>query len=162
MQVRPTARLGVGTWLGLGVLLLAGCASMPRPHWPFGHKSAPAPEVADEIAFEAADGSAAPAWPQFWKRNALVVDMQGAGASGVVVLHPKSAAGWPVRLALRIIPGAFAQLEVRGAQRVLLPINASAAAPLDIELPPSSYARGTPSLRLSWGAAGAPAPDAPD
>jgi hypothetical protein len=66
-------------------------------------------------------------------------------------MRPRAAEGWPVRLALRVTPGAIGQLEVQAAQRVVLPVNAGAAAPLDLELAPSVYQRDTPAIVVSWG-----------
>ncbi len=53
------------------LVMLSGCSSlsMPKLTWPFGAKAAPAAQAVDEIVFETGDGSAAPAYPQYWKRN---------------------------------------------------------------------------------------------
>ena len=57
-------------------------------------------------------------------------------------------------------PGAIGVLEVRGAQRVILPISAGGK-PVDLELPPGVYTPTTPQLTVSWGAAVAPQPQSP-
>mgnify|MGYP000877905105 FL=1 len=147
---RSVARLIAAAAL---VALLAGCSSLPRVGslWPFGKKPVAAPQAVDEIVFEGADGVAAPAFPQYWKRNTLVVDLSSAPASGRVTMKPRAAEGWPVRLAFRVVPGAVGQLEVQAAQRVLLPVNPEASAPVDLELAPSVYQRGTPQIVVSWG-----------
>jgi len=62
-----------------------------------------------------------------------------------------------VRVALRVTPGAIGVLEVRGAQRVILPITAGGK-PVDLELPPGVYTPTTQQLTVSWGAALAPQP----
>lgn len=147
---RSLARLLAAATL---VALLAACSSLPRVGslWPFGKKPVAAPQVVDEIVFEGADGSSATAFPQYWKRNTLVVDLSSAPAAGRVTMKPRSADGWPVRLAFRVIPGAIGQLEVQAAQRVVLPVNAASGAPVDLELAPSVYQRGTAQIVLSWG-----------
>jgi hypothetical protein len=132
---------------------LVGCSSLslPKLSWPFGAKAVPAPQPVDEIVFEGTEGAAAPAYPQYWKRNTLVVDLQAAPSSGRLAMRPRSAAGWPVRLAFRVTPAAIGRLEVQAAQRVLLPISAAATAPLDLELAPAVYRRDTPVIIVSWG-----------
>jgi hypothetical protein len=133
--------------------VLSGCSSLSlsRLAWPFGAKAVPAPQPVDAIVFDAADGAVATAYPQYWKRNTLVVDLQSAPSSGRVTMRPRASGGWPVRLAFRVAPGAIGQLEVQAAQRVLLPVNAGAAAPLDLELAPSVYRRDTPAIVVAWG-----------
>ncbi|MCP5328491.1 MAG: hypothetical protein R3E75_00290 [Steroidobacteraceae bacterium] len=132
--------------------VLAGCSSLPRlgSLWPFGAKPVAAAPAVDEIAFAAADGAASTAFPQYWKRNTLVVDLSAAPVSGSFTMTPRSAAGWPVRLAFRVRPGTIGQLEVQAAQRVLLPVSAAATGPVDLELAPSVYLRDTPQIRVSW------------
>jgi hypothetical protein len=58
-----------------------------------------------------------------------------------------------VRLAFRVRPGAFAVLEVRGDERVSLPINPTGSAPIDLQLAPGVYTPKTPQLTVSWGPA---------
>jgi len=62
-----------------------------------------------------------------------------------------------VRLAFRVRPGAIASLEVRGEERVILPISTAAGAPIDLELTPGVYTPKTPQLTVSFGAV-TPAP----
>ncbi len=147
---RPLAKAVVAAVL---LTALAGCSSLslPKIAWPFGAKTVPAPQPVDEIVFEAADGGITPVYPQYWKRNTLVVDLQSAPSSGRLTMRPRAAEGWPVRLAFRVTPGAIGRLEVQAAQRVLLPISSAAPPPLDLELPPSAYQRDTPSIVVAWG-----------
>ena len=146
---------------------LAGCSSleMPKLRWPFGAKPAPVPEVVDEIVFEAADpGAPVNAFPQYFRRNTLIVDLTAATGQGSVVMRPKTAAGWPVRVAFRVKPGSFEALEVLGGQRLLLPVVGASRRPtLDLELPPSFVpARGNDAVTLRWGTvAAAPAVQSP-
>jgi hypothetical protein len=82
--------------------------------------------------------------------------MSGASGSGSLTLRPP-ADGWPVRVALRVSPGSLGELDVRGAQRVVLPIVPSAGKPVDLELPPAVYAPKTAEVTVAWGPAAAPA-----
>ena len=150
---RSTGHLARAVIAAALLAVVTGCSSLslPKLSWPFGAKAVPAPQPVDEIVFEVADGAPAAAYPQYWKRNTLVVDLQSAPSSGRVTLRPRAAGGWPVRLAFRVTPGAIGQLEVQAAQRVLLPVNAGAAAPLDLELAPSVVQRDTPAVLVSWG-----------
>ena len=49
---------------------------------PWSKKAAAAPEAVNELAELAADGTPTQRFPQYWKRNTLVVDLQSAAASG--------------------------------------------------------------------------------
>lgn len=140
------------------VTALTGCSSlqMPQLRWPFAAKPAPVPETVDEIVFESPDpGAPVTAFPQYFRRNTLIVDLTTASAAGSVMMRPKTAAGWPVRVAFRVKPGSFEALEISAEQRVLLRVVAAAKRPtLDLELPASFVrARGNDALRLRWGAA---------
>jgi hypothetical protein len=150
---RSACRLAPVMFAAAMLVFLSGCSSLslPKLAWPFGAKPAPAPQPVDEIVFDAADGATAPTYPQYWKRNTLVVDLQAAPSSGRVTMRPRAAGGWPVRLAFRVSPGAIGQLDVQAAQRVVLPVNAGATPPLDLELAPSVYQRDTPAIVVSWG-----------
>jgi hypothetical protein len=157
----PVARSGLCAALLAMLTALAGCSSleMPKLRWPFGAKPAPMPEVVDEIVFAAADpGAPVSAFPQYFRRNTLIVDLTMASGQGSVVMRPKTAAGWPVRIAFRVKPGSFEALEVLGGQRLLLPVVGASQRPtLDLELPPSFVpVRTDAALTLRWGAVTAP------
>ena len=65
-------------------LVPPACSSIRMPHvWPFYKKPKPAPEAVLELNLVNADGSAA-SFPQYWKRNTLVIDLSGAGGAGSV------------------------------------------------------------------------------
>ena len=148
------ARAATGTTAraaALGALLALGACSHLR--WPWHQQPPPPPPPVHELEIT---GAAAPA--QYWKRNTLLVDLSGASGSGSVVLKPAGDNPWPVRLALRVRPGSFGALEVRGAAREVLPIGSSGTSPVDLELPPGIYAAGTPQITVSWGPAEVPAP----
>ena len=74
-----------------------------------------------------------------------------ASGSGSITLKPVEGSSWPVRLAFRVRPGAIGVLDVRGAERTLLPITDTAGPPVDLELTPSMYTPTTPQMTVSWG-----------
>lgn len=131
----------------------AGCGHLSAPHWPWHQRSAPAPAAVHELDIT---GAAADAFPQSWARNTLLIDLSAASGSGSITLKPVAGSDWPVRLAFRVRPGAFAVLEVRAAQRLILPVAATGGAPVDLELVPGVYSAATPEMAVSWGAAPAP------
>jgi len=148
------ARAATGTTAraaALAALLALGACSHLR--WPWHQQPPPPPPPVHELEIT---GAAAPA--QYWKRNTLLVDLSGASGSGSVVLKPAGDNPWPVRLALRVRPGSFGALEVRGAAREVLPINSAGTGPVDLELPPGIYTAGTTELTVSWGPAVSAAP----
>jgi len=78
-------------------------------------------------------------FPQYWKGNTLVVDMRLAGGQGGAVLKPREHTVWPVRIAFRVMPAQFGALEVRAAQRVVLPITTTGTKPVDLDLSPGVF-----------------------
>ncbi|MBV6418103.1 MAG: hypothetical protein CMLOHMNK_02887 [Steroidobacteraceae bacterium] len=147
--------------LVLAAGLTAGCSHLPRLSWPWAGKPAAAPIPVDELTF--APGASA-AIPQFWQGNTLVLDMTAAPANGTAVATPTYARGWPMRIAVRTWPGRFGALEVRGAQRALLPVTTEGTAIVEIPIPPEVHVAGTREIALGWGASIAPAvfvPQAP-
>jgi hypothetical protein len=148
------------------LVALAGCSriDMPKLRWPFKAKPTPVPEVVDELVFEApAPDVPVSAFPQYFRRNTLIIDMTAATGQGVVLMKPKTQFGWPARVAFRVKPGNFEALEVRGEQRLLLPVIASAQRPtLDLELPPNFLkARSDAGISVRWGLANPPPPPPP-
>lgn len=131
---------------------LAGCASV-RAHLPFVEHPPPAPQPVRELSVQVADNTSMPVVLQYWERNTLVVDLQGVPSEGSLRLAPESGHTWPARLAFRMSPARFQQLDVRGEQRVMLPV-APGTEPTTAELPPGVYAASTAGLDLRWGAAG--------
>jgi hypothetical protein len=158
MYARPaTGTLARATALG-ALLTLGACSHLPQwphwsPHWPW-HHAPPAPPV--PVHELDVSGTATPA--QYWKRNTLLIDLSAASGAGQIVLKPAAGNAWPVRLALRVRPGAFGVLEVRGAAREVLPMDATGVSPVDLELPPGIYTAGTREITVSWGPAEAVAP----
>lgn len=130
-------------------LLLGGCAGA-RSLWPFGRTEAPPAPAVNELLVSMPEGSAPQVVLQFWERNTLVLDLQNAASSGRVVLSRREGNIWPARIALRMAPARFEAVEVRGAQRVVLPVSAGAG-PVTVELPPGVYADSTPELAVRWG-----------
>jgi uncharacterized protein YceK len=134
---------------------LAGCASVSR-HLPWGHKGPPVPEVSTALTVAAPDGAPL-SWPQVWQRNDVVLDMAGVAATGAAVVMPRTGLAWPVRMALRVAPGTIGSIDVRGAQRLVIPVPATGAGTIDLELPPGIYVAATKQITLNWGAPNAPA-----
>jgi len=134
------------------LLATAGCSHLPRPHWPWHHQTAQGPEAVHELVITRADGSEA-ALPQYWKRNTLVVDLQSGGGEGSVIIKPREHTYWPVRIAFRVMPGQFGALEIRAQQRSVLPITASGAKPVDLELDPGVFIMKSPQIGVHWGPA---------
>ncbi len=143
------------------IVSLSGCSHLPSMHWPsmhwpWHHQPEPPPPEVHELD-ESSDGGASASFPQYWFRNTLVVNLQGATGSGSVVLKPREGTTWPVRIAFRVMPGSIGELEVRGAQRIVLPITTAGAQPILLELSPGIYVPKTPQLTVSWDPSTAPA-----
>lgn len=142
----PVARTGV---LAL-IVSLSGCSHLPSMHWPWHRHAAPPPPEVHELD-ETSEGGASAPFPQYWSRNTLVVNLQGASGSGSVVLKPREGTTWPVRIAFKVVPGSFGELDVRGAQRIVLPITPTGVQPVLLELSPGIYVPKTPQMTVSWG-----------
>jgi len=152
MGVRQARRTTAGAAVLAALLSVGGCSHL---HWPWHHSPPPPPAPVHELDVS---GTATPA--QYWKRNTLLIDLSGIGGTGSIVLKPAAGNAWPVRLALRVMPGAVGALEVRGSAREVLPIATAGTRPVDLELPPGIYGAATPQIVVSWGPA-APAVAAP-
>ncbi len=134
----------------LAALSLSGCSHLPSMHWPWHRKPVPPPPEVHELV-ETTESGGAVSFPQYWLRNTLVVDLQGASGSGSVVLTPREGTTWPVRIAFKVMPGSIGELEIRAAQRTVLPITPGGAKPVFLELSPGLYVRKTPKITASWG-----------
>jgi hypothetical protein len=145
--VKSRLALIAGLSLGLG-LQLSAC-STPKI-WPFYKKPKPAPEAVHELDLVNADGTPA-TYPQYWKRNTLVIDLSGVSGSGTVAAKLPEQTPWPVRVAIRVRPGSVEQVEVQGEERSVLTVTREGVAPLDLELAPSVYRKTTGAIYLSWG-----------
>jgi len=140
------------TALLLAASLAAGCSHLPQPHWPWHRNAAPAPEVVHELVITNPEGAEI-AFPQYFKGNTLIVDMRLGGGQGSAILKPREHTFWPVRIAFRVLPGQFGELEVRAHQRVVLPITTSGTKPVDMQLDPGVFVMKSPQITLSWGPA---------
>jgi hypothetical protein len=141
--------------IALGAVLLvavSGCSHMP--HWPWHHQPPASPELVNELTISAAQGTPVAGFTQYWQRNTLVLDLQGIGGIGGIALRPRADTTWPVRLALRVMPGAVGQLEVRADQRVVFPVTAAGTTPVTLELPPEVYSAKTVQMTVDWGPQG--------
>jgi hypothetical protein len=126
-------------------VILAGCGMMP-----WGKKPPQPPLPVTELVELASDGTPTHAFNQYWKRNTLVLDMQGAATQGSIVLKRRDGAKWPVRLAFRVTPGSIGLLEVRGDQRMLIPVTREGTQAVDLELVPGVYTASTPQIAIMW------------
>jgi hypothetical protein len=146
-------------------LVLSAC-SMHMPHiWPFYKKPKTGPEAVNELTLVNADGTPA-AYPQYWKRNTLVIDLSGIGGTGSFAARLPDETTWPVRVAVRVRPGSVQQIEIQGEERNILPVAAEGSLPIDLEFAPSVYRPRTAAIYISWGsmpvfAEAAPAPATP-
>jgi hypothetical protein len=133
-------------------LLIAACALMLAAcgHLPWSKKAPAAPEAVNELVLTGADGSPAQGFPQYWKRNTLVVDLSSASGSGSVVLKPGDSGKWPVRVAFRVMPGSIGLLEVQADQRMLLPVGRDGTKTVDLELVPGVYTPKTAQISVRW------------
>jgi len=145
------ARAAAAVVLAMSV---SGCSTL-KAHWPWHHSAPPPPPPAHAVDIS---GAAANSFPQFWKRNTLVVDMSAASGSGSITLRPVEGVSWPLRLALRVTPGAIGALEVHADQRTILPITAAGNTPVDLELTPGIYTPATPEMTIAWGPSAAALP----
>jgi len=152
MRLRSRGYAVRGTALALALVLTGGCTHL---NWPWHHAPPPPPVPVHEVDLA---GPGVEGFPQYWKRNTLLIDLSAASGTGSLTLKPTAGTTWPVRLAFRVRPGAIAALEVRGDERVSLPISSAAGAAIDLELTPGVYTPKTPQLTVSWGAAAATAP----
>jgi len=145
----------IGTWIGMGLAaaVLTGCGSLPQLSWPWASAPAAAPQPVDELTFASGAGAAI---AQYWEGNTLILDFTAVGSEGQASATPTHARGWPLRMAARTWPGRFGALEVRGAQRALLPLTTEGSATVDVAIPPGVFAPGTPQIELRWGASIAP------
>jgi hypothetical protein len=134
---------------------LAGCKTLSR-HLPWGHKAPPPPEVSTALVVTGPEGGAL-AWPQVWVRNDVVLDLSAVSGTGAALVMPRSGLAWPVRVALRVTRGSIGALDVRGAQRFVVPVPSGGAGTVDLELPAGVYVAATKQLTVNWGPAAAPA-----
>ena len=129
---------------------LTACHSLSMPKvWPFYKKPKPVPEAVNEVNLVLPDGTAAN-YPQYWKRNMLVIDLSGVSGQGSVAARLPEETVWPVRMAVRVRPGSVGQLEIQAEERNILPVSTAATDVVDIELAPSVYTQGTAAIYISW------------
>lgn len=142
---RPALRPARPIVLALCLLALTACG-----HMPWSKRAPAAPQPVNELAITGTDGAAASGFPQYWKRNTLVVDLQGASGVGGITLKPGAAGSWPVRIAFRVMPGSVGLLEVQADQRMLLPVAREGSKAVDLELVPGVYTPKTPQITVRW------------
>ena len=150
-------RGGRGSGLAAALVLAGALSACSHLHWPFHRRPPPQPEISHELVVSGADGAATDSYPQYWKRNTVVVDLQSASGTGSIVLRPRpGGAGWPVRIALRVKPGSVGQLEVRSDQRLVIPVTPAGTQSVDVELPAGIYTPKSEQITVQWGPAAEP------
>jgi hypothetical protein len=117
---------------------------------PIYKKPTPVPEAVNELKLVNADGTPAN-FPQYWKRNTLVIDLSGIGGAGNFAAQLPEGTTWPVRVGVRVRPGSVGQIEILGEERNILPVAAEGTAPIDLEFAPSVYTARTAAIYISWG-----------
>jgi len=145
-------RLAPGLSLAVACCLaLTACSSFRMPDlWPFNNKPKPVAEAVNELNLVNADGTPA-SFPQYWKRNTLVIDLSGVSASGNVAARLPDETTWPVRVAVRVRPGSVGQIEILGEERNVLPVTTEGTLPIELEFAPSVYTAKTAAIYISWG-----------
>jgi hypothetical protein len=132
-------------------LAVTACSSIRMPNiWPFHKKAKPGPEAVNELNLVNSDGSPA-GFPQYWKRNTLVIDLSGVGGAGNVAARLPDATTWPVRVAVRVRPGSVGQIEIQGEERNVLNVAPEGTQPIDLEFAPSVYTPNTAAIYIAWG-----------
>jgi hypothetical protein len=129
---------------------VSGCATM-KSWWPWHAAPPAAPQPVRELNVNVPADMAMPVVLQFWERNTLVLDLQQVPATGQFMLTREGDKAWPVRIAFRMSPSRFETLQVRGAQRIVLPLSTAGDGVVQAELPASAYDKDTKSLQVSWG-----------
>jgi hypothetical protein len=143
---RTCSALALAVTLGTCLVALTACS-----HMPWHSKTPQAPKAVSELLEFAADGVATNVFPQYWKRNTLVVDLLTASSSGgQLTLKPRDGAKWPVRIAFRVMPGTLGLLEVQADQRLLMPVTRDGNKPVDLELVAGVYTPKTPQITVKW------------
>jgi hypothetical protein len=132
-------------------LVLGACGSLHKPHiWPFYKKPKLGPQPVNELNLVNADGTPS-TYPQYWKRNTLVIDLSGINGTGSFAARLPEQHVWPVRVAVRVRPGSVQQLEIQGEERNILPVTTDGTLPIDLEFAPSVYRPTTAAIYISWG-----------
>jgi len=158
MRLRPGRQAAAGATAALVLAVsVSGCSSL-KAHWPWHHSAPPPPAPAHALDIT---GTSTDSFPQHWQRNTLIVDLSAARGSGSITLKPVEGVGWPLRLALRVTPGSIGALEVRAAQRTILPITTAGSKPVDLELTPGIYTPATAEMTVAWGPATTALPGGP-
>jgi hypothetical protein len=150
--MKPMYRNCRGAFLLLALSLgtVSGCATA-KSWWPWQPAAPAAPQPVRELNVNAPADMAMPVVLQYWERNTLVLDLQQVPPAGQITLTRDGEKPWPVRIAFRMSPSRFETLQVRGAQRVVLPLSTGDGGIVQAELPPSAYDKDTTALQVSWG-----------
>lgn len=139
-------------YLACAALWLAassGCSTSAL-RWPWAAQPEPPPAAVEELSITVREGGASAKFPQYWKRNTLLIDLQSASGEGSIVLKPRPGGSWPARLAVRVMPGRVGTLELLGEERIVLPVAPESDRPVDLELRPGLYRPSTEQVVVRW------------
>ena len=152
---------GLSMAVACGLVLTACSSYSVQMGWPpISKKPKPVPEAVHELDLVNADGTPAN-FPQYWKRNTLVIDLSGIGRAGNFAARLPEGTTWPVRVGVRVRPGSVGQIEILGEERNILPVATEGTMPIDLEFAPSVYTPKTAAIYISWGAVTAAVEEAP-
>jgi hypothetical protein len=129
---------------------VSGCATV-KSWWPWDAPPPAVPPLVRELNVNVPADMSMPVVVQSWERNTLVLDLQQVPPTGQFILTRDGDKPWPVRIAFRMSPSRFETLQVRGAQRIVLPLSTGDGGIVQAELPASAYDKDTKSLQVSWG-----------
>ena len=79
-------RVGLAAAVGAAALL-SGCSHFSGMRWPWSHNPPP-PVAVNELVITTQSGTAA-TYPQYWKRNTLLVDLHDASQEGALVVQSR-------------------------------------------------------------------------
>ena len=134
------------------------------PTGPSAPRGAGSPQAVRNWAWSLPEQGAPPVVLQYWERNTLVVDLTNVAGAGQHAAASRDAArAGPSRIAFRMSPRRFEELEVRGAQRVAGAGGRrhGTVTPCTAELPPGLYHAGYAGTGASAGARPAASDSAP-
>jgi hypothetical protein len=108
--------------------------------------------VSGALRCEDAAAATARSLPVEWQQDTMVIDLRGLAGNGECSMRPGGTAGWPERIALRVVPGLTPALEVVADQRLRWPASGGAVGDaVDLTLPHALHSPATPEIRLRWG-----------
>ena len=146
-------RLAPGLALAVACCLaLTACSSYKvQMGWPpIYKKPAPVPEAVNELNLVNADGTPAN-FPQYWKRNTLVIDLSAIGAAGNFAARFRKAPPGRCASAFGCAPAASGKSRSWARSAMSCRWPPKGLLPIDLEFAPSVYTPRTAAIYISWG-----------